>query len=327
MILSWKSNRCCSTDFVVLGFLMLIYMKTINCRKMLIWLWWAVVERTDDLREAWDKCLKSLLLLTTGQTVDLCFSWIWFLALWQASHHRFWYCGKNITKKVLQPLLKHLSSPSLGLNWSLAPLLPALAVCFPCFHKPGSVAPVLPVRCPIPPRLGCWACRLVATPAFLPGVLCCSALVAVAAAVTPSRSPSRDVPVPLASPVGLAHLGGVPALAWPKSSWEWRAGVSLYVCSVSFPFVFPQAALQLLRLCFFPRSISCVSLRLCWQLPLLTVVTRGAGSSSGEAGAGVGCCRQPACRRHGAAAASCRVSPCSPCCWSSARYGQSSWTR
>lgn len=120
MILSWKSNKCCSTDFVAFGFLLLIYMNPIDCRKILIWLSWDQIERTDDLRAAWDTCLKSLLLHVTGETAALwCFSWIQFIALCQTSNHHFRYWGEKI---------KNYLTIFLRLSLSLTPLLSAFVV-------------------------------------------------------------------------------------------------------------------------------------------------------------------------------------------------------
>lgn len=136
MTLSWKSNKCCSTDFVAFGFLLLIYMNPIDCRKILIWLSWDQIERTDDLRAAWDTCLKSLLLHVTGETAALwCFSWIQFIALCQTSKHHFRYWGGKIKN-----YLNHLPQAQLKSNTS------SLCLCslsFPCFHQELYSAPVI----------------------------------------------------------------------------------------------------------------------------------------------------------------------------------------
>lgn len=123
---SWKSNKCCSTDFVAFGFLLLIYMNPVDCRKILIWLSWDQIERTDDLRAAWDTCLKSSLLHVTGETAALwCFSWIQFIALCQTSKHHFRYWGGKIKN-----YLNHLPQAQLKSNTSslcLCSLFPLLS--------------------------------------------------------------------------------------------------------------------------------------------------------------------------------------------------------
>lgn len=133
---SWKSNKCCSTDFVAFGFLLLIYMNPVDCRKILIWLSWDQIERTDDLRAAWDTCLKSSLLHVTGETAALwCFSWIQFIALCQTSKHHFRYWGGKIKN-----YLNHLPQAQLKSNTS------SLCLCslsFPCFHQELYSAPVI----------------------------------------------------------------------------------------------------------------------------------------------------------------------------------------
>lgn len=109
--------------FVALGFLLLIYMKPVDCRKILIWLSWDQVERIEDSRTAWDTCLKSLLLHVTDETVVLwCFSWTQFIALCLTSNHQFRY-WRGVGGQIKNHL-NHLSQAQLK-SLSLTPVLPA----------------------------------------------------------------------------------------------------------------------------------------------------------------------------------------------------------
>lgn len=79
--------------FLTLAFLMLIYVKPTDWRKILIRLLWELIERVEWLSEAWGTFVQILLLSTTGKTTDLeCFNRAWLTVLQQTSKHwwRYW---------------------------------------------------------------------------------------------------------------------------------------------------------------------------------------------------------------------------------------------